>query len=143
MEYKYWWTPEERKQLIAGKLLTLRSQKGYTQKEVAEKIGIKLGTYNAYEKARSEPSGEIVIRLAYLYDVSADDILEKNNLLKDPEKAKELNNQFEDAWKIIQDKLANGTDEEKKIIAEEFGKQGETLNNLMGNLLANIQDETK
>ena len=58
-------------------------------------------------------------------------------------KAKELNNQFEDAWKIIQDKLANGTDEEKKIIAEEFGKQGETLNNLMGNLLANIQDETK
>ena len=134
-EYKHQYTPDERKQLIAGQLLFLRSQKGLTQKEVSKIIGVKLGTYNAYEKARSEPSGEIIVRLAYLYDVSTDVILQKDNLLKDPNELNALTEEYEKAIKIIQDKIAEGKPEDIKMINEELGKNGNTLKNLLTNIV--------
>lgn len=134
MKYNNLYTTDERKSLIASSLLFLRSQLGMTQKEVAEAIGIKTGTYNAYEKMRSEPPAEIIVRLAYLFEVSTDDILQKNNLSKDPEKMQELTEEAEKAMKAIKEAIAEGNPDNLKMIAEEYATMGDTINNLMKNL---------
>lgn len=134
MKYNNLYTNEERKSLIATSLLFLRSQKGMTQKEVAEAIGIKTGTYNAYEKMRSEPPAETIVRLAYLFDVSTDDILQKNNLNKDPEKMQQYTEEAEKAMKAIKEAIAEGNPDNLKMIAEEYATMGDTINNLVKNL---------
>lgn len=134
MKYNNLYTNEERKGLIATSLIFLRSQKGMTQKEVAEAIGIKLGTYNAYEKQRSEPPAEIIVRLAYFFDVSTDDILQKNNLNKDPEKMQEFTEEAQKAMKAIKEAIEEGNPDNLKMIAEEYANMGETISNLIKNL---------
>lgn len=134
MKYNNLYSNEERKGLIAMSLIFLRSQKGMTQKEVAEAVGIKTGTYNAYEKQRSEPPAETIVRLAYLFDVSTDEILQKNNLNKDPEKMQQFTEEAEKAMKAIKEAIEEGNPDNLKMIAEEYANMGDTITNLMKNL---------
>lgn len=69
-----------RKQLIAESLILLRKANNYTQKQVAEFLGIHPVTYNGYEKAKNEPSAETIVRLSYLYQVPTDLILQVKTL---------------------------------------------------------------
>lgn len=63
---------KERKKMIADRLKELRTERNYTQEEVAKKISINRTTYAGYEAERTEPNAEILTRLAKLYDVSMD-----------------------------------------------------------------------
>lgn len=53
----------------------LRKNQNLTQQEVAEKIGIKKNTYWSYETERTEPSQEILIKLADFFGCSVDYLL--------------------------------------------------------------------
>ena len=57
-------------------LKDLRKQFGYTQKYVAEQIGITYQSYQHYEWGLSVPTLQNFIKLAKLYDVSLDELLE-------------------------------------------------------------------
>lgn len=48
---------------------------GYTQRQIAEKLGISQPSYIRYENGSSEPTLENLIKLADLFDVSADYLL--------------------------------------------------------------------
>ncbi len=61
---------------LSKNLKTLRLQYGYTQKFVAEKLGITVQSYHAYEYGITVPTLQNFIRLARLYDVSLDDLIE-------------------------------------------------------------------
>ena len=61
---------------LAKNLKILRLQYGYTQKQVAEKLGIATQSYQAYEWGVNVPTLQNFIKLARLYDVSLDDLLE-------------------------------------------------------------------
>lgn len=60
-------------------LRSLRKQQGLTQKEVADKLGIHCTTYTKYETGASEPSFEMLNKLADLYDISTDYLLGRTN----------------------------------------------------------------
>ena len=57
-------------------LKALRRQYGYTQQFVAEQLGITPQSYHAYEAGIAIPTLPNFIKLARLYDVSLDDLLE-------------------------------------------------------------------
>ena len=58
---------------VTGKILKyLRNRVGFTQKEVAYRIGIAQQTYAGYESGKHEPNLEIMIRLANIYNTSMD-----------------------------------------------------------------------
>ena len=57
-------------------LKALRRQYGYTQQFVAEQLGITPQSYHAYEAGITIPTLPNFIKLARLYDVSLDDLLE-------------------------------------------------------------------
>lgn len=61
---------------LPEKLKALRRQYGYTQQFVAEQLGITPQSYHAYEAGITIPTLPNFIKLARLYDVSLDDLLE-------------------------------------------------------------------
>ncbi|MBQ7351327.1 MAG: helix-turn-helix transcriptional regulator [Clostridia bacterium] len=53
-----------------------RNSKGLTQKEIADAIGIKTQSYQAYESGVSLPSSENLLKLAIILEVSIDELFE-------------------------------------------------------------------
>lgn len=53
-------------------LKSLRKEKGWTQQEVANLLGIERSTYTRYETGASEPNFEILEQLSRIFDVSTD-----------------------------------------------------------------------
>ena len=49
-----------------------REQKGLSQKDVAEKIGVAKSTYSLYESGNREPNVQTIKKIANALDVSAD-----------------------------------------------------------------------
>ena len=60
---------------VFNPLKMLRAEKGLTQKEVCEKLGVTLKTLRAWEKGKQYPEGKMIVDLAMLFGVSSDYIL--------------------------------------------------------------------
>lgn len=65
--------------MINEKLKQLRKEKGVSQKEISNAIGITLSAYSNYEQGIREPSIDIIIKLCKYFDVSADYLLGLEN----------------------------------------------------------------
>lgn len=68
---------------IADRLLRLRKAHGFSQEELAEKIGISRQSVSKWERAEASPDTDNLIALARLYGVSLDELL-----LSDEEESK-------------------------------------------------------
>lgn len=55
---------------LGNDIKRLRLEKGYTQKQVAKKMGVNSPTVSKWEKTLRLPSVEMLIKVAQLYDVS-------------------------------------------------------------------------
>ncbi len=60
---------------IGKRLARLRKERGYTQKELAQKISMKQALISKYEKEKLRLSAEMLLRFSEALKVSADDIL--------------------------------------------------------------------
>ncbi len=60
---------------IANKLQKLRKANGYSQEELADKLGISRQAISKWERAESSPDTDNLIILAKLYNVSLDELL--------------------------------------------------------------------
>ena len=54
------------------RLRALREEKGYTQQEFADKLGVTQQSYARWESGTSEPRIEILIKIADFYNISLD-----------------------------------------------------------------------
>ncbi len=62
--------------MLGDKLKLSRIEKGYTQSAVASIIGISNSTMGMYEQGRRDPDTKTLLKLAKLYDVSIDYLLD-------------------------------------------------------------------
>jgi len=60
--------------VLTNRLAVLRAEKGYSQKEVAERIGVSRQTIVSIEKNRYNPSLKLAFELALLFDVDIHDV---------------------------------------------------------------------
>ena len=60
---------------LGQRLKELREEKGLTQKQLAEKLGINSVTYLHYEKEQREPPLSLLADIAKFYGVSVDYLL--------------------------------------------------------------------
>lgn len=60
-------------------LRDVREQKGLSQKEVAEKIGVAKSTYSLYESGNREPNVQTIKKISDVLNVSADKLLGIDN----------------------------------------------------------------
>ena len=61
---------------LAKRLKELRKAHGYTQDYVAEFLGLVRQTYSHYETGKRSPNPEILFKLAGLYSISVDDLMQ-------------------------------------------------------------------
>ncbi|PUZ27378.1 Transcriptional regulator, contains XRE-family HTH domain [Chitinophaga costaii] len=84
--------------IVCRNLKYLRKQKGWTQQEFADKLGIKRSLLGAYEEERAEPRTEVLEMVSDMYRVSIDDLLrrdlgdQKENFLEKRRQLKMANN---------------------------------------------------
>lgn len=52
-----------------------REQKGMSQKDVSEKIGVAKSTYSLYESGNREPNVHTIKKISDVLDISADELL--------------------------------------------------------------------
>ena len=65
-----------KQQSLSTKLKELRKAYGYTQDYVATALGIVRQTYSHYETGQRTPSSEILFKLAGLYHISVEDLMQ-------------------------------------------------------------------
>ncbi len=63
------------KETLSERILRLRKERGYTQTELAEKIGIIRELISEYERGKIRPNYDMIIRLAMMLEVSTDELL--------------------------------------------------------------------
>ena len=64
---------------IADRLIKLRKQKGLSQEELADKLGISRQAVSKWERAEASPDTDNLICLAKLYGVSLDELLSNDD----------------------------------------------------------------
>ena len=65
--------------MVADKIKFLREQLGFTQSDLAKKLGITRSSVNAWEMGISVPSTQYVVELAGIFKVSTDYLLGVQN----------------------------------------------------------------
>src|SRR6185295_548663 len=61
--------PKPLAQLIGRRIRELRTERGWTMRELSGKLGVPLTTLTAYEKGRSEPPLRTILKAARLFEV--------------------------------------------------------------------------
>ena len=67
------------KTILGERLKELREDRGYTQKQLSEKLGINSVTYLHYEKDLREPPLSLLADMAVFFGVSVDYLLGLND----------------------------------------------------------------
>lgn len=83
---------------IASRLQKLRKEKGFSQEELAEKLGISRQAVSKWERAESSPDTDNLICLARLYGISIDELLnvdEETNIQSEDEEDEDLKDEFD------------------------------------------------
>lgn len=70
---------------IANRLVQLRKKHGYSQEELAEKLGLSRQAVSKWERAEASPDTDNLILLARLYGVSLDQLLYTEDEISRPE----------------------------------------------------------
>lgn len=63
---------------LSNQLSVFRAKKGYSQAEVAKRIGVSRQTIISLEKNKYSPSLKLAFELAHLFDVGVEDIFQYN-----------------------------------------------------------------
>lgn len=75
--------------MFGENLAELRKESGYDQKKLGELLGVSYHTISSYERGRSQPNHEMLIRIAKLFDVSLDYLLglRRDRVCREPQMA--------------------------------------------------------
>ena len=76
--------------MLSTRIAILRISKGWSQAELAQRIGVSASAIGMYEQCRREPSLDLVVRLARLFGVTTDYLLTGEAALSEPAMAQEL-----------------------------------------------------
>lgn len=61
--------------MLAKRLRELREENEYTQKDIADKIGLTKSAYGYYERGKSVPDAQTLVQLSKIFDVTTDYLL--------------------------------------------------------------------
>lgn len=69
---------EKDKEIIGHNIKYLRKEKGFTQQELADRLGIRRASIGAYEECRATPRYSTIEKMSDLFDITIDDIVRKD-----------------------------------------------------------------
>ncbi|MGM9544652.1 MAG: helix-turn-helix domain-containing protein [Romboutsia timonensis] len=96
---------------IANRLQKLRKEKGYSQEQLAEELGISRQAVSKWERAESSPDTDNLICLAKLYGVSLDELLDTEQTVQEIKEEKLDEKKKEDNFIIRHERISFCDDE--------------------------------
>lgn len=97
-------------------LKKLREEKGLTQSELGEKLGISPSTVGMYEQGRRVPDVPILKKMSAFFNVSIDYLLENVNHNVPTKMPKDLNKFLQQSEIIFDGDTYNLTDEDRDLV---------------------------
>ena len=85
---------------IANRLQKLRKEKGYSQEQLAEALGLSRQAVSKWERAEASPDTDNLICLAKLYGISLDELLATSDTIEEIKKSNENNENKKDRVKV-------------------------------------------
>ena len=115
---------------IANRLQQLRKEKGFSQEQLANELGISRQAVSKWERAESSPDTDNLICLAKLYGVSLDELLSTDDSIEEIIS----NNIDEEKDNIINQEVVDNDDEKemRKLLEEKFATIGRTISKEKG-----------
>ena len=107
-----------------NKFKNLRKKMGWLQADVANKLGVSPSTIGMYEQGRSQPDTEMLTKIANLFGVTTDYLLDHDDTsrsLSDATEDKELNQKIlqmaqDEFDRTLFKKYGDLSDEKKKLV---------------------------
>ena len=91
---------------FGDKLIELRKKNGYSQEELAEKLGVSRQSVSKWESNNTYPETDKIVQIANLFDCSMDDLI--NDKVTDVESSLRKNkNNIEKIWKSLLEFITN------------------------------------
>ena len=122
---------------IANRLVNLRKEKGFSQDQLAEKIGVSRQAVSKWERSEASPDTDNLIMLARLYEVSLDELLRTEDEIPQPEETEQYEEQPPQAEPEENEDLPEPPTEEQpqetpaenaeEVPAEQTNSIGETI----------------
>ena len=110
--------------LIGNKLRTLRTSKGFSTQDVAEKLGTSVSTYGRYERNETFPDIKFIENVASLYEMQIADLLTDDKVaLNFQQQGGTYNNGY--IFNQLSEKLVENL--EKRIEDKDFIIEGKNL----------------
>ena len=100
---------------IADRLMKLRKKYGYSQEELANKLGLSRQAVSKWERAEASPDTDNLICLAKLYGISLDDLLKTNDDVETIVK-EQVKEQNEEGIHLVDDEGNEVHIHDKKVI---------------------------
>lgn len=70
----------ENMSIFPQRLKELRKEKGYTQQQIADEIGVNRGSYSNWEKGKREPNFETLLKLASILNTTTSYLLVESDI---------------------------------------------------------------
>lgn len=107
---------------IANRLVALRREHGYSQEELAARLGVSRQAVSKWERAESSPDTDNLIALARLYGISLDELLLQPGQPGESEDARETREVFEaaQAWEEAEARVEKLRKKERKARKEKL-----------------------
>lgn len=129
-----------------NKMLTLRKKSGLKQSDLGKKLNISTSAIGMWEQGRSKPDDENITKMANIFDVTTDylldnDITSKNikAIINDSALIQNMQSLVEDELgKILLEKYGNLTEKDKKILTSLINIMTEWKEKRNGNFFRKI-----
>ena len=103
--------------VLADKIIKLRKQKGWSQEELAEKVGVSRQAVSKWESAQATPDVEKILVLSELFEVSTDYLLKdgrEEDISEAEERKEEAKNDLEKPKRTVTESEAKNYVESRK-----------------------------
>ena len=101
---------------IANRLQKLRKEKGYSQEQLAEELGISRQAVSKWERAESSPDTDNLICLAKLYGISLDELLSTDETVEEIIENNEITEEVETTFEVEIPKIKKVLTKKEKAI---------------------------
>lgn len=113
--------------IFSERLRLARTNKGITQKQLAEDIGVSQQYYNQFEKNKGEPNLETLAKLATILEVNSDYLIGLTDVVETRKKAE---HEFERRLKALEETMVDVLTLRDDEMKELYGrKQGSDVTN--------------
>lgn len=103
---------------IADRLIKLRKKHGYSQEELADKLGLSRQAVSKWERAEASPDTDNLICLAKLYGVSLDELLDTDDDVETIVEEQVKKEEPKEGIKIENDKIHLTDDDGSEVVIE-------------------------